>query len=86
LKTFLGGIGLISSNHLDKAKTTRFLGVGIKHDLTFLDITVLLEETSDFLLRETRMNASNKEVGARVDCTIIRRRTAIILWWATMGC
>jgi hypothetical protein len=49
LETLLGSVGLISSNHLDETKATGLLGVWIKHDLALLDITIFLEETSDFL-------------------------------------
>jgi len=48
--------------------------VRIKHDLAFLDVTILLEETSDFLLVEARVDASDKEVGAWVDRAIILSR------------
>ena len=77
LKTLLGSISLISGNHLDETKATRFLSVGIKHDLALLNITVLLEKAGHFLLRETRMDASDEQVGTRVDGTII-------LGWATV--
>jgi hypothetical protein len=53
--------------------------MGIKHDLTLLDITILLEETSNLLLRQTRMDASDEEVGAWVDSAIILRSTTITL-------
>jgi hypothetical protein len=85
LETLLGGISLLSSDHLDEAKATRLLGVGIKHDLALLDITVFLKETSDLLLRETRMDTSDEEVGSRVDCTIILGRRATVGSWATAG-
>jgi len=79
LKTILGSIGLLSGHHLDEAKATRLLGVGIKHDLTLLDITVLLEKTSDLLLRKTRVDTGDEEVGAWVDCTIILGRATFAL-------
>jgi hypothetical protein len=34
--------------------------MGIEHDLALLDITVFLEEKSDFLLRETRMDTGDE--------------------------
>ncbi len=86
LKTILSGIGLLSSDHLDEAEATRLFGVGIKHDLTLLDITVFLKETSDLLLGKARVNASDEEVGAWVDSTIILRRAALILRRTTDRC
>lgn len=82
LKTILGSIGLLSGHHLDEAKATRLLGMGIKHDLALLDITVFLEETSNLLLRKARVDTSDEEVGAWVDCTIILRGTALALYRA----
>ena len=55
----------------------------VKHDLAFLDITVFLEETSDFGLGKARVNAGDEKVRARVDCTVILRRAAIVLGWTT---
>jgi hypothetical protein len=82
LKTILGSIGLLSGHHLDEAKATRLLGMGVKHDLALLDVTVFLEETSDLLLRKARVDTSDEEVGAWVDCTIILRGTALALYRA----
>jgi len=80
LESLLGSISLLSSDHLHEAEATRFLGVRVKHDLALLDITVLLKETSDLGLVETRVDAGDEEVGAWVDSTVIlRRRTAIVL-------
>lgn len=79
LKTVLGSISLLSGHHLDEAKATRLLGVGIKHDLALLDITVFLEETSDLLLGQARVDTGDEEVGAWVDCTIILGRATLAL-------
>jgi hypothetical protein len=79
LKTILGGIGLLGGHHLDEAKATRLFGVGIKHDLALLDITVFLEETSDFLLGKARVDTGDEEVGAWVDCTVILGRATLVL-------
>jgi hypothetical protein len=79
LKTFLGSISLLSSDHLHEAETTRLFGVGIKHDLALLDITVFLEEAGNFSLSETRVNAGDEQVGAWVDSAIILGRTTIVL-------
>jgi len=74
LKSLLGSVGLLSSDHLYETEATGLFGVRIKHDLAFLDVTILLEETSDFLLVEARVDASDKEVGAWVDRAIILSR------------
>jgi hypothetical protein len=86
LKTILGRISLLSSDHLNEAEATRLLGVGVKHDLALLDITVFLKETSDLLLRKARVNARDEEVGAWIDCTVILRRAALILGRTTDRC
>ena len=78
LKTFLGGISLLGSDHFDETKTTRLLGMWVKHDLALLNITIFLEETSDLCLGETRMNTGNEEVGAWVDCAIVLRSTVAL--------
>jgi hypothetical protein len=79
LKTLLGSIGLVSGNHLDKAKATGLLGMGIKHDLALLNVTVLLKETSNLDFSEARMDTSNKEIRSGVNSTIILRRTTVTL-------
>jgi hypothetical protein len=71
LQSFLGGIGLLWSDHLNEAKTARLLCVRITHDVALLDFTILLEEASDFFLAEAGMNPSHEQVGARVACTVI---------------
>ena len=86
LKTILGGISLLRSDHLDETKTARLLRMGIKHDLALLDITVFLEETGDFLLGKARVDTSDEEVGARVDSTIILRSATITLGRTTVDC
>jgi hypothetical protein len=86
LKSLLCGISLLSGDHLDETKAARLLSMGVKHDLALLDITVFLEETSDFLFREARVNTGDEEVGSRVDRTIILRSTAICLGRATVKC
>jgi hypothetical protein len=45
--------------------------VGVQHDGAVVDITVLLEETRNIGLGQTRVNASDEEVGARVDGALI---------------
>lgn len=71
LETIPSSIGHIRCDHLDEAKATRLSGVGVLHDLTFLDVAVLLEQPCDLGFLETRVNARDKEVGAGVDGAII---------------
>jgi hypothetical protein len=71
LKTFLGGIGLLGGDHLDEAEAARLLGVGIAHNVSLLDLAVLLEETRDLLLGEGRVDACDEEVGALVAAALV---------------
>ena len=82
LKTLLGSIGLLAGNHLDESKTTGLLGVWVKHDLALLNLTVLLEKTSDFGLGETWVNTSHEQVRPWVDSAIIL--TATTGWWSAV--
>jgi len=86
LKSLLGSIGLVSSDHLDESKATGLLGMRIKHNLALLDITIFFKEASHFGFRQTWVNSSHEEVGAWVDGTIILRRTTVVLGWATSEC
>lgn len=79
LKTFLGSISLLSSDHFNETEATRFLGVRVKHDLAFLNLTILLEKASNFSLRETRVDTSDEKVRARIDSTIILGRWATVI-------
>jgi hypothetical protein len=79
LKTILGGIGLLGGHHLDEAKATRLLGVGIKHDLALLDITIFLEETSDLLFGQARVDTGDEKIGAWVHCTVVLGRATLVL-------
>jgi hypothetical protein len=71
LKTLLGRISLVGGDHLDEAEATRLLRVGVTHDLTLLNLAVLLEKTGHFGLRQARVDASHEEVRSRVDGTVI---------------
>lgn len=66
LETGLGSIGLLASGHVDETKSTRLTGVRVAHDAASVDITVLLEETANLLLGQTRVDTGNEKVGARV--------------------
>jgi hypothetical protein len=70
LEAILGSICLVGRDHLDKAKTPRLLGMGILHDLAFLDFAILLEKTGHLSLVKTRVNSSDEEIGSRVDGAI----------------
>lgn len=43
----------------------------VSHDLALLDLTILLKHLGDLSLRQTRMDTSDKEVGAGVNGTIV---------------
>jgi hypothetical protein len=83
LKTFLGSISLLSGDHFDEAKATRFLSVRVKHDLAFLNLTILLEEAGNLGLREARVNASDEKVRTRIDGTIVLGRRATVILGST---
>ena len=86
LKALLGGISLLSSDHLDEAEATGLLGVGVKHDLALLDVAILLKEASNLLLGETRVDTGHKEVGSGVDGSIISGWATIVLGGPTRDC
>jgi hypothetical protein len=71
LEAFLGSLGLLGGDHLDKSETTGFLGVRVAHDLALLDIAILLKHLGDLGLGELGVDAGNEEVRARVYSTII---------------
>ena len=50
----------------------------IFHDIALLNLTILLEQTADFLLREARVDARHEEVRARVAAVVIV--TAARVW------
>lgn len=84
LKATLGGVGLLRCDHLDETETTRFTSVRVAHDAASLDITVLLKETTDLVLGQTRVDASDEEVGARVCSLLLIFVVATRLgWWRT---
>lgn len=57
--------------------------MGVAHDLALLDRAVLSEEASNLLFRQAGVDASNEQVGTRVDGTVIV--LGIILGGATVG-
>jgi hypothetical protein len=82
LEALLGSIGLLCGDHLDKSEATRLLGVWIKHDLTFLDLTILLEQASDLGLGEAWVNTGDEQVRSWVHGAIVLRRSTVVLWAA----
>ena len=92
LEALLGGIGLLSGNHLDESEATGLLGVWVKHDLALLNLTVLLEKTSDLSLGETWVDTSNKQVRSWVGGTIVWAAattgwwSAVVLWATWWAC
>jgi hypothetical protein len=71
LEAFLGGIGLLRGHHLDEAEATGLPGVRVTHDVALLDVAILLEQTSDFVLSEAGMNAGHEEVRAGVARVVV---------------
>lgn len=66
LKSLLGCIRLLGSDHLDETEATRLLGVRIFHNRASFYITILLEQARHISLIETRMDAGNEEIRAGV--------------------
>lgn len=89
LKTILGSVGLVGSDHLDEAEAARLLAVGVAHDLALLDLAVLLEHAGDLSLSKAGVDARHEEVRAGVNCAVIivvdRTRTAVVLWSGMVG-
>lgn len=71
LQALLSGLGLIGCDHLDKAKSTRLLCVGVAHDLAFFNVAILLEHLGDLSFGQLGVDAGNEKVGARVDSTVV---------------
>jgi hypothetical protein len=70
LEAILGRVGLIRSHHLDEAKASGLLCVGISHNLAFLHLAVLLKEASNLGFGQARVNASDEQVGTGVDSAV----------------
>lgn len=67
LKGVLRGVRILGADHLDEAEATALACVWVTHDVALFDSAVLLEEDGDLFFGQTRVNASNEEVGALVD-------------------
>lgn len=79
LQSVLRGIGILRSDHLDEAKATALASVWVTHNVALLDSAVLLEKNSDLLLGQTRVDASDEEVRARVDLAVVAATLAAVL-------
>jgi len=79
-----GCIGHFGSDHLDEAETTRLARVRVLHDLALLHLTVLLEQASNLGLLQTRVDARDEEVRARVVSTIVILVAAVALDGSTI--
>lgn len=83
LQTLFGRVSLFGSDHLDEAKAARLLSVRVAHDVTLLDVAVLLKETCDLLLGEGRVNARDEQVGALVAAALVFGLLASGRWTTT---
>lgn len=81
LQALLRCIRLFSSDHLDETKPTALAAVGVAHDIALLDLAILLEQASDLVLSETRVNAGDEEVRSGVRCV----STAAVGGWTTIA-
>lgn len=78
LQFVLGSVRLFWSHHLHEAKATALTAMRVPHDVALLNNPVLLKELGDLPLVETRMDAGDEEVRARVCCVFI-----IVRRWVT---
>lgn len=85
LETLLGAVCLFKGRHLHEPESARLLGVRIKHDLAFLDLTVLGEEAGDIVLSETRVDTGHKQVCASVSSPSLSRRAVVSTATLTVG-
>jgi hypothetical protein len=60
-----------SVGHLDEAEATGLAGVGVPHDLAFLNLAILLEEALDLGLLDARVDAGDEKVRARVHALVV---------------
>jgi hypothetical protein len=61
--------------------------VGVEHDGAAFDIAVLLEETRDITLGQTRMDAGDEQIRAAVDCAFfidILHASVRWGWWGSV--
>lgn len=58
------------------------------HDRATFDFSILLEKTGDLALGETRMDASDEEVGTRVTSRVVTTVSAVTVsrGWAAGRC
>ena len=71
METFTSSISSLGGDHLDEPKATRVTRVRIAHDVALLDLSIFFEKTSYVNLSETRVDASDEEVGSRVGTEIV---------------
>jgi hypothetical protein len=83
LETLLGRVSLVGGDHLDESEAARFLGVRVAHDITLLNLAVLLEETRHLFFSERRVDTGDEEVGARVAGAFLVLVVARSCGWAT---
>jgi hypothetical protein len=62
--------------------------VRVKHDRAILNIAIFLKQSGHVTLGEARMDASNEEVGTRVDCAFfinIFHPSVARRWWRSVA-
>jgi hypothetical protein len=71
LKALLGSISLVRRVHEDESKATRLLRVRITHDVALVYSAILLEQTGNFLLGETGVDACDEQVRTGVTAAVL---------------
>jgi hypothetical protein len=61
-----GSVSLVGGAHLDEAKASRVLGMGVPHDLALLDDAVDSKQILEVLVADAGMDACHEQVGAGV--------------------
>lgn len=70
LEFLLGSVRILGSRHLNETEATALAGMRVPHDVALFHDAILSEQLSNLLFAETRVDAGNEEVGARVDCVL----------------
>ena len=71
LKSFFGGISLLSGSHFHETEASGFLGVRIEHDCCSFDVSIFFEHGAHFLLTKSWMNSRYEEIGSSISSFLI---------------